>query len=128
MSVMPNSTPDSIDSYIEQSPDPAKEKLKELRRIIAKQVPEAKEVISYGIPSFDLNGKYLIYFAGYKKHLGMYPVPPADHGFEEDYAPYKTSGKGAIQFPLKEPLPEELISKIIQYRVVENEKRGEKKM
>ena len=68
---MPNSTPDSIDSYNEQSPDQAKEKLKELRSIIAKLVPEAKEAISYGIPSFNLNGRYLIYFAGYKKHIGM---------------------------------------------------------
>jgi|GEM_PF-4623143 len=57
----------------------------------------------------------------------MYPVPPADQGFEDDYAGYKTSDKGAIQFPLKESLPEELIRKIIQYRVAENEKRGEGK-
>jgi len=62
MPVMPDTTYDSIDSYIEQSPDQAKEKLKELRSVIARLVPEAKEAISYGIPSFNLNGRYLIYF------------------------------------------------------------------
>ena len=124
---MPNSTPDSIDSYIEQSPDQAKEKLKELRSIIAKLVPEAKEAISYGIPSFNLNGRYLIYFAGYKKHIGMYPVPAADKGFEEDYSVYKTSGKGTIQFPLDEPFPKHLIARIVKYQVKEIEESGVKK-
>ena len=124
---MPSTSPNSIDSYIEQSPDQAKEKLKELRAIIAKLVPEATEAISYGIPSFHLNGSFLIYFAGYKKHIGMYPVPPAEKGFEEEYSQYKTSGKGTIQFPLNEPLPEKLIEKIITYGVKENEERGMRK-
>ena len=110
--------PTSIDQYIATFPEETQEMLQEMRTIIRSTAPAAEETISYAIPSFKLNGTYLIYFAGYKHHIGMYPVPSTDE-FEVDYAGYKTSGKGAIQFPLDKPLPVDLIKKILAYRIKE---------
>ena len=74
------------------------------------------------MPTFKLNGTYLIYFAGYKNHIGIYPVPN-NKEFEEDFSSYKTSGKGTIQFPLDKPIPTDLIKKIVEFRVAENLQR-----
>jgi uncharacterized protein YdhG (YjbR/CyaY superfamily) len=74
-----------------------------------------------------LGGRYLIYFAGYKKHIGVYPVPVGNIGFEKDFSQYKTSGKDAIQFPLDKPIPLDLITKIVKFRVEENLKKVKKK-
>jgi uncharacterized protein YdhG (YjbR/CyaY superfamily) len=91
-----------------------------VRATIKKVAPEAEETISYAIPTFKLNGRYLVYFAGCKNHIGLYPVPTAEKTFEKDLSSYKTSGKGAIQFPLDKPLPLKLISKIVKFRIKEN--------
>lgn len=112
--------PSTIDEYVADFPEKTQAMLEELRTIIKSAVPGAGEKISYGIPCVTLNEKYLLYFAGYKKHIGLYPVPSASKGFEKDYAPYTTSGKGTIQFPLDKPLPVKLIKKITKFRVQEN--------
>jgi uncharacterized protein YdhG (YjbR/CyaY superfamily) len=110
--------PSSIDEYIAGFPESTQQKLKEIRETIKEVVPQAEEKISYGIPCVTLNGKYLLYFAGYKKHIGLYPVP--GKGFEKDFSPYKTSGRGTIQFPLDHSLPLKLIKKITKFRVQQN--------
>ena len=105
----------TIDEYISGFPEDTRIMLENVRRAIKEAVPRAGEKISYGIPCITLNDKYILYFAGYKKHIGVYPVP--GKGFEKEFAPYKTSGKGTIQFPLDKPLPLKLIKKIAKFRV-----------
>ena len=111
-----------IDKYIDKFPKGTQDKLRQVREIIKSTVTEAEETISYGMPTFKLNGTYLIYFAGYKNHIGIYPVPN-NKEFEEDFSSYKTSGKGTIQFPLDKPIPTDLIKKIVEFRVAENLQR-----
>lgn len=121
--------PRDIDEYIERFPGDTRKSLEELRAIIKKTVPLAEETISYGMPAFNLNGHYLVYFAAYKNHIGLYPVPGGNKEFEKDFAAYVTSGKGTIQFPLDKPVPLELVTKIVKFRVKENEeKAGRKKI
>jgi uncharacterized protein YdhG (YjbR/CyaY superfamily) len=110
--------PTTIDEYIAGFPEETQRMLEQARGTIKGAVPRAEEKISYGIPCITLNGKYVLYFAGYKKHIGVYPVPRK--GFEKDFAPYKTSGKGTIQFPLDESLPLTLIKKITKFQVQQN--------
>ena len=105
----------TIDEYISGFPEDTRIMLENVRRAIKEAVPRAGEKISYGIPCITLNDKYILYFAGYKKHIGVYPVP--GKGFEKEFATYKTSGKGTIQFPLDKPLPLKLIKKIAKVRV-----------
>ncbi len=94
--------------------------MEEVRAAIKKAAPEAEETISYAMPCLKLNGKYLIYFAGYKNHIGIYPVPTKNEAFEKDFFAHKTSGKGALQLPLDKPMPLSLVTKIINYRIKEN--------
>jgi uncharacterized protein YdhG (YjbR/CyaY superfamily) len=121
--VMTPSKPKDIDEYIAGFPIEIQETLKQIRMTIRKVVPEAEESISYGIPTFMLNGTYLIYFAAYKKHIGFYPVPGGIDQVDKDFASYKTSGKGTIQFPLNEPIPLNLVSKLVKFKVKENTER-----
>ena len=113
------STARSIDEYIAEFPQETKKLLEEMRALIKATAPDATETISYAIPTFDLNGKHLVHFAGFKKHIGFYPVPSAMEAFEEELKPYK-SGKGSAQFPLDQPLPGDLIRRIVEFRVKEN--------
>jgi len=124
---MKTSTPKDIDEYIARFPLNTQEILEQIRLTIKKLVPEAEEAISYGIPTFNLNGTYLIYFAAYKKHIGFYPVPAAIDQVDKDFASYKTSGKGTIQFPLNKPLPLSLITKLVKFKVKENIENAKKK-
>lgn len=112
----------SIDEYIGGFPQDTQTMLLLIRKIIKSTVPAAEETISYGMPTFKLNGHYLIYFAGYKKHIGLYPVPNTRE-FEKDFSSFKTSGKGTIQFQLNKPLPIDLIKKIVKYRITEVNKK-----
>ena len=112
---MATKKPTTIDEYIDGFPEDTQTMLEQVRATIKGAVPGAEEKISYGIPSITLNGKYVLYFAGYKKHIGVYPVPRKE--FEKDFAPYKTSGKGTIQFPLDKTLPLTLIKKITKFQV-----------
>ena len=102
-----------IDQYIAKYPNDTQAMLLQVREIIKSTAPTAEETISYGIPTFKLKGTYLIYFAGHKNHIGIYPVPTNEE-FKDDFSAYKTSGKGTIQFPLNKPLPVELIKKIVK--------------
>lgn len=111
-------TANSIDEYIAEFPDETRELLGEMRTLIRSVAPDATETISYAIPTFDLNGKHLVHFAGFKKHIGFYPVPSGIEAFKDELAPYK-SGKGSAQFPLAEPLPADLIRRIVEFRVRE---------
>ena len=117
---MTTSKPKDIDEYIARFPLDIQEILEQIRVTIKKVVPEAEETISYGIPTFNLNGTYLIYFAAYKKHIGFYPVPVEIDQVDKGFASYKTSGKGTIQFPLNKPMPLNLITKLVKFKVKEN--------
>ena len=93
--------------------------LEEVRSLIKASAPDATETISYAIPTFDLNGRHLVHFAGYAKHIGLYPVPSVIEAFKEELKPYK-SGKGSVQFRLDRPIPTDLIRRIVEFRVEEN--------
>lgn len=108
----------SIDGYIAGFPPATREALERVRALIRDAAPEAAETISYGIPTFDLNGKHLVHFAAWKKHVGLYPTPGGMVELEVELAPYRR-GKGSAQFPLGEPLPAALIQRIVRFRVEE---------
>jgi uncharacterized protein YdhG (YjbR/CyaY superfamily) len=113
-------TTSTIDEYIAGFPPENRKVLEEMRAIIKETAPpEATETISYAIPTFDLNGRHLVHFAGFAKHTGFYPVPTGMEAFKDELAPYK-QGKGSVQFPLGEPLPTDLIRRIVEFRVAEN--------
>jgi uncharacterized protein YdhG (YjbR/CyaY superfamily) len=111
----------TIDEHIAQFPVDTQKKLQQIRELIKSLAPGATETIAYGIPTFRLNGN-LVHFAGYAQHIGFYPGSEAIEVFKQDLTAYKTS-KGTIQFPLDQPLPMELIRKIILYRVQKNTKK-----
>lgn len=111
-----------IDAYIAEFPDQTQKLLKEIREIVRSIAPDATETISYAIPTFDLNGKHLVHFAGFAKHVGFYPVPSGMAAFEEELKVYKR-GKGSVQFPLDKPLPVDLIRRIVEFRVAENTRK-----
>lgn len=90
-----------------------------MRRQIKAAAPKAEESISYGMPAYKLNG-VLVYFAGYKNHIGFYATPTGHEAFKKELSAYK-EGKGSVQFPLDEPLPLDLVSRIVKFRVKENE-------
>lgn len=106
----------TIDDYISQFPTEVQTKLKEIRKTIKELAPKAAESISYGIAAFKLNDKPVVYFAGFKKHIGIYPFPSGVAAFEKEISQYKTS-KGTIQLPLSEPVPLDLIKKIVKHRL-----------
>lgn len=108
----------SIDEYIAEFPPEVQRMLEEIRSLIHAAAPDATETISYAIPTFDLNG-HLVHFAGYARHIGFYPTGSGVEVFKEDLKPYK-SGKGSVQFPLDQPLPADLITRIVKYRVDQN--------
>jgi uncharacterized protein YdhG (YjbR/CyaY superfamily) len=108
-----------IDGYIAAFPKETQQKLQQVRAQIKKTAPLAEETISYGIPAFKLNGYQLVYFAGYKNHIGLYPAPVTSPLFKKELSAYKT-GKGTVQFPLDQPLPLDLISRIVKFRANEN--------
>lgn len=121
--------PVNVDEYIHSFPTATQQHLKEVRALIKKLVPAAAETISYGMAAYNLNNTYLIYFAGFKNHISLYPFPSGNEQMEKDFAGYKTSGKGTVQFPLNKPLPIALITKLIQYRVKASaEKKTAKKV
>lgn len=112
----------SIDEYIQAFPDAVQDKLQSLRRLIQKAAPEAREKISYQMPTFFLNGN-LVHFGAHANHIGFYPTPSGISRFKKELSRYASS-KGAVQFPLDEPLPFELVGKIVRFRVQENTRRS----
>jgi uncharacterized protein YdhG (YjbR/CyaY superfamily) len=115
----------SIDEYIAGFPSDTQQRLRELRALIRATAPGATETISYAMPTFDLNGHHLVHFAGYARHIGFYPVPSGVEAFKEELKPYK-GGKGSVQFPLDQPMPTDLIRRIVEFRVEENSGRARK--
>ncbi|MDX5297916.1 MAG: DUF1801 domain-containing protein [Gammaproteobacteria bacterium] len=112
----------TIDEYIADFPEDVQAILHEMRRTIRAAAPDATEAISYQMPTFKLNGN-LVHFAAYPHHIGFYPAPSGIEAFRAALAPYKVS-KGAIQFPLDQPIPYDLVSRITAYRVAENMAKG----
>jgi uncharacterized protein YdhG (YjbR/CyaY superfamily) len=115
----------TVDEYILLFPPEVQERLNKLRGTIKEAAPEAEEKISWQMPTFVLFGN-LVHFAAFKNHIGFYPSPSGIEVFQDELKAYKTS-KGAVQFPLKQPLPYELVEKIVKYRVAENIKLAEGK-
>ena len=109
----------SIDEYIASFPAETQKILEEIRATIKATAPDAKEKISYQIPTFELNGRNLVHFAGWKKHVSLYPIPAGDEAFEKEIAQY-VAGKGTLKFPLDEPVPLELIGEVVKFSVAGN--------
>ncbi|MEJ2150797.1 MAG: DUF1801 domain-containing protein [Chloroflexota bacterium] len=112
----------SIDEYIAGFPPDVQDILEGMRRTIREAAPDAVEAISYQMPTFKLNGN-LVHFAAYKKHIGFYPTPSGVEAFREELSAYKVS-KGAIQFPIDQPMPLDLVRRIVQFRVAQNQTKG----
>jgi len=117
--------PENIDEYIGAFPNDVQEILEKIRMTIRKAAPDAKEKISYSMPAFEQSG-IVVYFAAFKNHIGLYALPSGHEEFKEALSKYK-SGKGSVQFPLKDPMPYDLISKIVKFRVKENLAKIKKK-
>ncbi|AWH83623.1 hypothetical protein HYN59_00165 [Flavobacterium album] len=117
--------PKDIDDYIAGFPEEVQKLLQEVRETVQSTAPDATEKISYGMPTFALNGN-LVYFAAFKNHIGFYALPSGTKAFREELATYKT-GKGSIQFPFDRPLPLKLIQQIVKFRIAENEEKAKLK-
>ncbi|GHS88169.1 hypothetical protein FACS1894201_09630 [Bacteroidia bacterium] len=107
----------TIDEYIETFEPNIQKTLNEIRNFIKNEVPEATEKISYGMPTFYLNGN-LVHFAAFKDHYGFFPTPSGIDAFEKELAPYR-SGKGTLRFSIDKPIPWDIIKKVVQFRVTE---------
>lgn len=112
-----------IEEYISSFSPEVQKILTRIRRIVKKAAPSASERISYGIPTFDLNGTYLVYFAAFANHISLYPATSSIVDHDKELAKYKVS-KGTLKFPLKEEIPFGLIEKFVKYRVEENLEKG----
>lgn len=110
---------DEIAQYISKFPEEVQQQLQKVRAIIKKMAPKATEQMAYGMPGYKTNGKPLVYFAGYENHIGFYATPSGHEAFQKELSKYK-QGKGSVQFPLDQPIPFELIEKIVRFRVEEN--------
>lgn len=122
---METKKPSNIDEYIGAFQSHVQEILEKVRTTIQKAAPDAKEKISYAMPAFEQNG-ILVYFAAFKNHIGLYALPSGHEAFKQELSKYK-SGKGSVQFPLNEPMPFDLITRIVKFRVKENLEKAKKK-
>jgi uncharacterized protein YdhG (YjbR/CyaY superfamily) len=117
------STAKTIDEYIAEFPAETRRVLQEVRALIKAAASDATETISYAIPTFDLNGKHLVHFAAYERHVGFYPGSSGIAAFEDEIKSYR-SAKGSVQFPLGQPLPADLIRRMVEFRVEEGTRRA----
>jgi uncharacterized protein YdhG (YjbR/CyaY superfamily) len=114
----------TIDEYISTFPGEIQAVLEKVRQAIHKVAPEAAETISHGMPTFDLNGKHVVFFAGWKQHISLYPLPAGDEAFQQELSHYKRA-KGSIQFPLDKPIPYDFVEQIVTLLIRESpEKEG----
>ena len=111
-----------IDDYISRFPAATQKALRQMRKVIKAAAPGAEEAIKYGVPTFVLNGN-LVHFAGFKNHIGLYPGPSGIAKFKNELSKYK-SAKGSVQFPLDEPMPLALVTRIVKFRVGEARAKG----
>lgn len=118
---------ETIEDYIQTFPAEVQEILQQIRKVIHAAAPEVEEIISYRIAGFRLDGKYLVYCAGFKNHVSLYPrTAGVDAQFGAELAPY-ASGKGTLQFKLNEPMPHEFIKRVVEFRVKEHRQLNKKK-
>lgn len=117
---------DSVNEYIQSFPKETQEHLEQIRATIQQAAPEAEESISYAMPAYKLHGRPLVYFAAFKNHIGFYATPSGHSEFAEELAKYK-QGKGSVQFPLDQPMPLDLIGRMVQFRAAENLAKAGKK-
>ena len=122
---MKAATPENTDAYIASQPEGVQPLLQQMRDIIRKAAPKAEEVISYGMPAFK-GFRVLVYFAAAREHIGFYPTSSGIKQFKDEFGGYKWS-KGAVQFPLSEPLPAKLITRIVKFRVAEDKELEQQK-
>jgi uncharacterized protein YdhG (YjbR/CyaY superfamily) len=120
---MSTAKPGTIDQYIETFPPDVQKLLQQVRNTIKKAAPKAEEKISYSMPAFMFHGP-LVYFAGYKGHIGFYATPTGHREFKDDLAKYK-QGKGSVQFPIDQPMPLALITRIVKFRMKENQQTAD---
>ena len=118
--------PKNIDEYIATFPKEVQSILQSVRTTIGMAAPEAEETINYQMPTFKLHGN-LVHFAGYKNHVGLYPAPSGIEAFKKQLSVYK-GAKGSVQFPIDQPMPLELISKIVKFRVKETMEKEKSKL
>jgi len=105
----------TVEAYINQFDGEVKKRLLQMREVVISEAPEAEEGYMYGLVGYKLNKKPLVYFGGFAKHIGFYATPNGHKAFEKDFAKYK-QGKGSVQFPLDQPLPLELVKRVVNYR------------
>jgi len=117
----------TVSEYMSAVPATTKSMLQTIRKAAKDAAPDAEEMISYNIPTLKLNGTYLIYFAGYKEHVSLYPIPKGNEAFQKEISPY-LAGKGTIKFPVDKPLPLNLITKIVKVSIKENQERAKAKV
>ncbi|MEZ5009468.1 MAG: DUF1801 domain-containing protein [Chitinophagales bacterium] len=115
-----------IETYIQKFPDNVKEILRNIRKLIKDNAPEAEELFAYGMPAYKTSNKPLVYFAAFKNHIGFYATPSGHSEFQVELSKYK-QGKGSVQFPFDKPIPYQLIERIVKYRVIENNEKTTKK-
>jgi uncharacterized protein YdhG (YjbR/CyaY superfamily) len=118
-------TSKDVDKFISTYPEEVQEVLNKVRATIHEAAPGAVETINYGIPTFTLNGN-LVHFSGFKDHIGFYPTPSGIEKFKKELSKYE-GAKGSVKFPLDQPMPYELITKIVKFRVQENLAKKKKK-
>jgi uncharacterized protein YdhG (YjbR/CyaY superfamily) len=116
----------TTDEYISGFSADVQTILNQVRTTIRQSSPEAEESIGYGMPAYKLKGKPLVYFAGFKNHIGFYATPSGHSEFAKELSKYK-QGKGSVQFPLDQPIPYELIAQIVEFRAFENLEKGKAK-
>jgi len=116
-------SPTTINEYIAGFPEDTQGILNQVRATIRRAAPDAVESIGYGMPAYKLNGRPLVYLAGFKNHIGFYATPTGHSAFAKELSKYK-QGKGSVQFPIDQPMPLELIAQIVEFRVIENLGKG----
>lgn len=112
----------TIGEYVRTFPEDVQAILERLRQTIQKAAPEAVETISYDMPTFKLDGKFLVSFAAWKSHIGLYPIPSGTAAFKKEVTPYK-GAKSTVRFPIEEPIPYDLVKKIVLLRMKENQSK-----
>jgi len=116
---LPHMKDKQVTQYIAHYDGDVRHRLEEMRQVISEMAPTAVESIAYGMPAYKLDGKPLVYFAAFPKHVGFYATPNGHEAFKKEFAPYK-QGKGSVQFPHDEPLPIELIRRVVEYRIAQH--------
>lgn len=108
--------PDTVDEYLAGFEGEVRERLDAMRRVVREVAPDAVESMAYGMPAYKLDGKPLVYFAGFARHVGFYATPNGHEAFAEEFAAYR-QGKGSVQLPLDRPLPLDLVRRVVEFRV-----------